>query len=132
MLAMAAIIVLAVLAACGGSSSSGGSDTTASDTAGTTAGGPWSLSEAAKPYKGTSITVLDEVTDLQPALRTLIPQFEKETGIKVDYQLAGHLDVIRKGEADLLSGRGSYDAVMVHSVQKGRILSADVVQPIND
>jgi multiple sugar transport system substrate-binding protein len=92
----------------------------------------WTLRDAARPYKGAELRILDEVTDLQPSFAKLIPRFERETGIDVSYELEGHLDVIRKGEADLLSGRGAYDGVMIHSTQKGRVLAADAVKPIDE
>ena len=92
----------------------------------------WSYKEAAKPYAGQSITILDEITPLQETMKTLVPEFVKETGIQVDYQLLNHFEVINKGQADMLSGRGAYDGVMVHSPQLGLLLQADVVRPIDD
>ena len=92
----------------------------------------WSYKEAAKPYAGQSITILDEITPLQETMKTLVPEFVKETGIQVDYQLLNHFEVISKGQADMLSGRGAYDGVMVHSPQLGLLLQADVVRPIDD
>ena len=67
----------------------------------------FSYAEAAKPYKGKSIRVLDEVTPLQEALSKIVPDFEKETGIKVDWELLNHAEVINKGQADMLSGRAT-------------------------
>jgi multiple sugar transport system substrate-binding protein len=127
--ALAAAAACLAWAACGGggddsgNKDSGNPDVNASN---------WTLAAAAKPYKGTKLRVLDEVTDLQPSFKPLISKFEQETGIKVSYELEGHLDVIRKGETDLLSGRGAYDGVMIHSLQKGRVLAADAVTPIQD
>jgi multiple sugar transport system substrate-binding protein len=92
----------------------------------------WSYKEAAKPFAGQSITVLDETTPLQETMKALVPEFVKETGIKVDYQLLNHFEVISKGQADMLSGRGAYDAVMLHSPQMGLLLQADVIRPIDD
>jgi multiple sugar transport system substrate-binding protein len=97
-----------------------------------TAADAWSYKDAAKPYAGQSITVLDEITPLQETMKTLVPDFAKETGIKVEYQLLNHFEVISKGQADMLSGRGAYDAVMVHSPQVGLLLQADVLRPIDD
>jgi len=92
----------------------------------------WSYKDAAKPYAGRSITILDEVTPLQESMKALVPEFEKETGIKVDYQLLNHFEVISKGQADMLSGRGAYDAVMLHSPQMGLLLEAGVIRPIDE
>jgi multiple sugar transport system substrate-binding protein len=92
----------------------------------------WSYKEAAAPYKGITIRVLDEVTPLQETMKTLVPEFEKETGIKTEYELLNHFDVISKGQADMLSGRGHYDAVMVHGLQLGPLLDAGVILDITD
>lgn len=91
----------------------------------------WSYKEAAAPYKGITIRVLDEVTPLQETMKSLVPEFEKETGIKIEYELLNHFDVISKGQADMLSGRGHYDAVMLHSFQMGPLLDAGAVIDIN-
>lgn len=91
----------------------------------------WSYKEAAKPYAGTSIRVLDEITPLQETMKTLVPQFTAETGIKVEYELLNHFDVINKGQADMLSRRGHYDAVMLHGVQMGQMLAANAIEPVD-
>ena len=91
----------------------------------------WTLKDAAKPYAGTTIHILDEITPLQETLKKLVPQFEAESGIKVDYELLNHFEVINKGQADLLSKRAAYDAVMLHSVQIGQMLAAGVLEPID-
>lgn len=88
--------------------------------------------KAAAPYKGTSIRVLDEITPLQETLSKIVPEFEKDTGIKVVWELLNHFEVINKGQADMLSGRGYYDAVMLHGFQVGPMLSAGVIRPIDD
>ena len=77
---------------------------------------------AGAPYKGTTIRVLDEITPLQETLSKIVPEFEKETGIKVEWELLNHFEVINKGQADMLSGRGYYDAVMLHGFQVGPML----------
>src|ERR1700761_7940275 len=87
---------------------------------------------AAAPYKGTTIRVLDEITPLQETLSKIVPEFEKETGIKVEWELLNHFEVINKGQADMLSGQGYYDAVMLHGFQLGPMLSAGVIRPIDD
>jgi multiple sugar transport system substrate-binding protein len=92
--------------------------------------GAWSWKEAAQPYAGKRITILDETTPLQDAMKTLVGKFEAETGIKVTYELLSHPEVISKGQADMLSGRGEYDAVMLHSPQMGLLLAAKALRPI--
>ncbi|QIB35356.1 extracellular solute-binding protein [Ancylobacter pratisalsi] len=86
---------------------------------------------AAVPYKGTTIRVLDEITPLQETLSKIVPEFEKETGIKVEWELLNHFEVINKGQADMLSGRGHYDAIMLHGAQLGPMLSAEAIMPLD-
>jgi multiple sugar transport system substrate-binding protein len=88
--------------------------------------------EAAKPYAGRTIRVLDEITPLQETLSKIVPDFTKETGIKVEWELLNHFEVISKGQADMVSGRGYYDAVMLHGFQMGPMLAAGVIRPIDD
>jgi multiple sugar transport system substrate-binding protein len=91
----------------------------------------WSYKEAAKPFVGSTIRVLDEITPLQESMKTLVPQFTAETGIKVEYELLNHFEVINKGQADMLSRRGYYDAVMLHGVQMGQMLAANTIEPLD-
>lgn len=92
----------------------------------------WSYAEAAKPYAGTTIRVLDEITPLQETMRKLVPDFTEETGILVEYELLSHGDVINRGQADLFSGRGYYDAVMLHGLQMGPLLAAKALKSIDE
>ena len=94
--------------------------------------GAWSYKEAAKPYAGMEINVLDEIQPLAYALAELKPLFEEETGITVNLEILSHPEVIAKGQADMLSGQGHYDAIMLHDVQMGLLLQADVLRPIDD
>jgi len=91
----------------------------------------WSYKEAAKPFAGTKIRVLDEITPLQETMKTLVPEFVALTGIQVEYELLNHFEVINKGQADMLSRRGYYDAVMLHGVQMGQMLAANAIEPLD-
>lgn len=92
----------------------------------------WSYKEAAEPYKGTTIQILDEITPLQETFATMVPMFEEETGINVEYELLNHFEVINRGQADLLSGSGRWDAIMNHGFQLGLLIDAEVLRPIDD
>jgi multiple sugar transport system substrate-binding protein len=91
----------------------------------------WSLAEAAAPYAGQEIRVLDEITDLQPTLEPLVQQFVDESGIQVTYELQSHFDVITNGESDLFSGSGTYDAIMLHRFQFPNAITAGAIQYID-
>ena len=97
-----------------------------------TQAGAWSYKEAAEPYVGVEINILDEIQPLAYALSELKTEFEEETGIIVNLEILSHPEVIAKGQADMLSGQGHYDAVMLHDIQMGLLLEADVLRPIDD
>lgn len=92
----------------------------------------WTYKEAAEPYVGTTIQILDEITPLQETFAELVPLFEEETGIIVEYELLNHFEVINRGQADLLSGQGYWDAIMNHGFQLGLLIDAEVLRPIDD
>ena len=94
--------------------------------------GAWSLKEAARPYAGQTIKVLDEVTPLQETMKKIVPEFVKESGINVDFVIYNHFEVIDKGQSDMLAGAGTYDSVMCHSGQLGLLLQAEVLRPIDE
>ena len=81
---------------------------------------------------GVEINILDEIQPLAYALSELKTEFEEETGIIVNLEILSHPEVIAKGQADMLSGQGHYDAVMLHDIQMGLLLEADVLRPIDD
>ncbi len=124
----AVLVPLALLwVACGGEEEAVTPTTTATSPGVTPA--EFSLAAAAEPYKGTTIRILDEITDLQPTFgEQVVPEFEALTGIKVEYELQGHFDVITVGEADLFSGTGTYDAVMLHMWQIPNSLEAQAIE----
>lgn len=77
----------------------------------------WSLAEAAKPYAGATVRVSNLAGyPHNDFMRDLIPDFEKETGIKV------HLDTVQYGEAVgkhmqlLATGSDEYDLYNIDSI----------------
>lgn len=89
----------------------------------------FSYARAAEPYRGVEIEILDEITELQPGFyENIVPLFEEETGIKVNWELQGHFDVISVGEADLFTGRGRWDAIQLHNYQFPNALEAKAIE----
>jgi len=70
---------------------------------------PWSYKEAAKPYKGTTIRVIHDVTPASEATRELVEEFEDETGINVEWEGVTWGEVYAKVISDLEAGTGIYD-----------------------
>lgn len=91
----------------------------------------WSLSEAAKPYKGTTIHVRIPTHPSTRATAPLIKEFEQATGITVDYnnQMVSR-DLIAKQDIELATGAVAYD-VMFISDAAARIAKAGWAEPLD-
>lgn len=91
----------------------------------------WDYKEAAKGLEGTKLKVLDERTPLQENLQKLIPEFEKLTGITIDYELINHFEVITKFHNSLEEKKGSIDIGMVHASQGGWLFENQYLEPLD-
>ena len=80
----------------------------------------WSLKDAAAPYKGTSITVVGLDRPSYKIAQQLTPQFEKETGIHVNWNIFPYEDTLKEETLNFVSGSQQFDAIL-----------SDVVWPVN-
>ncbi len=80
----------------------------------------WSLKDAAAPYKGTTITVVGLDRPSYKIAQTLTPQFEKETGIHVNWNIFPYEDTLKEETLNFVSGSQQFDAIL-----------SDVVWPVN-
>src|SRR5260221_7771808 len=67
--------------------------------------GAWSLEEAAKPYKGTEISVIFLDRPGYRAIMKMLPDFEQKTGIKVKYEIVPYESTLEKEVRDFSSNR---------------------------
>lgn len=80
----------------------------------------WSLKEAAAPYKGTSITVVGLDRPSYKAAQKLTPEFEKETGIRVSWNIFPYESTLKEETLNFVSNSQQFDAIL-----------SDVVWPVN-
>lgn len=74
----------------------------------------FSYKEAARPYRGTTIRVVTENTPPAVALKEeVLPKFEEETGIHVEWEAVSWGDMYAKEITDMEAGTGVYDAIYV-------------------
>jgi multiple sugar transport system substrate-binding protein len=66
----------------------------------------WSLEEAAKPYKGTQISVIFLDQPGYRAIEKMLPDFEQKTGIKVNYEIVPYESTLEKEVRDFSSNGG--------------------------
>ncbi len=65
------------------------------------------------------------------AIKPLIPEFEKETGLKVNYEVLAEEPAFEKLLADLSSGTGEYDLFMTSPLKNWQYISAGWVEPLD-
>lgn len=66
------------------------------------------------------------------ALTPLIPEFEKETGIKVNYEVLAEGPAFEKLLADLSSKTGMYDVFMTSPINNWQYVSGGWVEPLDE
>ncbi|MDP6085944.1 MAG: extracellular solute-binding protein [Nitrospinota bacterium] len=74
----------------------------------------WSLEEASKPYKGSTLRVGIAMVPVIEGYLPLIKNFSKRTGIKVKVEKYTHGEWDAKGDADLYSRTGHFDLLQMH------------------
>ncbi len=82
----------------------------------------WSLEEAARPYKGTTIRTIGEALPPLEAMAKLKHRFEEATGIKVEIEMYEHSEAVNKVMLDLNSRRGRYDFILQPHRELGRFV----------
>lgn len=98
-------MVSSLVAGCGGG---GGNDDSASDSA-----------SSGKPYAGETLTVLYMSGVYADAARSMVDEFEEETGATVEVVDFPYTTLHEKSLLDLTSGTGSYDVIDVASQWDG-------------
>jgi len=81
---------------------------------------------------GGTLTVYADANPQGQGLQPLIPEFEKQTGIKVNYQVLSELDITKKAAVALAAGNGTVDVTWGGVSQKPEWVTAGWVEPIDD
>jgi multiple sugar transport system substrate-binding protein len=87
---------------------------------------------AEKPFAGTELVLASMTDQYITAFRKLIPEFEKETGIKVTMDELGYVDLYQKLTADFVGHTGSYDLMTVDIVWSGEYAANKYTLPLDD
>ncbi|KIL42358.1 sugar ABC transporter substrate-binding protein [Gordoniibacillus kamchatkensis] len=82
-------------------------------------------------YKGQEITALLEQHPTSNALQKMLPEFEKETGIKVNLEIIPEGDIPPKALLDFSSKTGRYDIVMADWIFGQGFQNGDYIEPLN-
>jgi len=91
----------------------------------------WSLAEAARPYRGTTIKAISVTHSANNATQPMIAEFEKETGIKVDFEYVERTVMNAKLDVELGAKTGAYDLVHNDISKVVRYQKAAWVEPLD-
>lgn len=92
--------------------------------------GAWSLAEAARPYRGMTVTASFLPRPGYEAAIKLIPEFEKLTGIKVKWESIYYEKMREALVLTFTSGKPRFDVVLIDLVWIGEFASAGWVAPL--
>ncbi|MEI6157412.1 MAG: extracellular solute-binding protein, partial [Atribacterota bacterium] len=81
---------------------------------------------------GATVTAITWDTATARAIQKLIPEFEKETGIKIDWNVFSEPVLREKVVADLAAKTGTYDIFLLDGWQTARYARAGYVAPLDD
>jgi len=90
----------------------------------------WSLKEAAAPYKGETITVVGLERPSYVAAQKLTPEFEKETGIHVKWDIYPYESTLKAEMLNFVSNSQEYDVVLTDVVWPVTFVDGGWVLPV--
>lgn len=88
-------------------------------------------SKSSKNQSGTVIRFMGEASAVTDALESLIPDFEKQTGIKVIVEKYPYETVVQKAMLDFTSGTRTYDVLSLPYEYLGRVVDKGYIQDID-
>ncbi len=99
-------------------------------TAAPAAAAPWNIEQAAAPYKGTQLNVIFLDRPGYHAIIKLLPEFEKRTGIKVNYEIVPYENT-REKEVLSFNSSGDLTLALVDLVWLGEFAENGWIVPIS-
>lgn len=91
----------------------------------------WDLATAAKPYAGTTVDVVFLLRPGYDAIEAMLPEFEQETGIKVNVIKHPYENALGEQVRDFVAG-GDLDVALIDLVWIGNFAENDWVLPLAD
>lgn len=91
----------------------------------------WDIAKAAAPYKGTTLNVIFLDRPGYRAIIKLLPEFEKATGIKVNYEIVPYENTREKQVLNFSSGQGDLSIALVDLVWIGEFAENGWIAPID-
>ena len=89
-----------------------------------------SLAASNKPFAGTKLTMIAYASPAVDATKALLPEFEKETGIKVTISDVPYEQLHEKQILELTAGTGTYDVLMNDYLFVGEYAAGKFILPL--
>src|SRR5690554_1408418 len=86
---------------------------------------------AAERFDGTRLNVIAQQHWSTESLRELLPEFEKETGIKVVFDILPQTEMFKKVDACFISQAATYDVIFMMIVNVARYARAGWLEPLD-
>lgn len=90
-----------------------------------------SVLRAGRPLAGKTVSFISLNYTYSAGLKALAPEFEKATGIKVNFDLLGTLDNIQKQRLELSAGSGGLDVYQIPPFNRTEYHRAGWLEPLN-
>lgn len=90
------------------------------------------LALAMNTAQAQTIRILMETVPDTRYIQELLPEFERETGIKVEIEAISYVDMHSKLVPQLISPQGSYDLIVVDFYWVGEFTKANWLMPLDD
>lgn len=119
------IVFMMVLAGCSNTGSgSGGSPDTPSDSPGETG-------NSVQPFAGVTLNVISVQDPFFEPLKKALPEFEAETGMKVNLEGVQYNGLRNKIVLDVVGGSGIYDVITTDTMWTGEFVEGNYILPLN-
>jgi multiple sugar transport system substrate-binding protein len=96
---------------------------------GARASGAWA--QTGKPYAGTRLKMSQVAHAYGEGLASKLPDFERQTGIKVEIDQMSFPVLNQREDLELASGSGAYDVMQMIFIRSGRWIGAGWAEPLN-
>ena len=117
------IVITGTLAACGSAGNNEQADTTKQSTSGnaSTTNTSQNESESDKPYEGTEIRFIMATHPWLDTIKTMIPEFEEQTGIKVHVESYNQEQTSQKISVELVGKSSSLDVIFIRPLDETKL-----------
>jgi ABC-type glycerol-3-phosphate transport system substrate-binding protein len=84
-----------------------------------------------QPYRGTTLNFISLNYLFSTGIRTVLPAFQEQTGIRVNFELLGTLDNLQKQQLELSTGSSAYDVYQIPPFNRPAYHKAEWLAPLD-